>query len=1408
MMKIKKIVFLLIISSLLITPIIVNADSNLQNIAPTVNLAAQKRKPVDVIVVTDYSGQDYVNMQNSLASLKASTVATANIQTTILNDSSLPLINIGSQYGQYTKTTYAVQASYYFVWSGQWHDVNQSNQTATNMPESGAFNLNSVDLNPGETPPSGFQPSPTGYYATSGSSNGPYGGGSWYTYHFNGYTGTYQFDLQYCYINGQGGSTVLNRNSWTLPTFTYTNNWAAIYSNQYSCTNTVKAYDLSGIPSLSVQPNSDVYVIFALNNSSTDYYSSSVYNPNCVNNYKLGNLKGSNFGTFIRSTNAHVYSCSGSIDSINLSNSSNNASYTDPAKTQDVSIQDLINNYSTDGRFYTRGQFQSAANAISMQYTNPNSNADVILATDNAASTQTSFISNLTSSINHNVSLKTTVLDNTSKSVISNLQKPNVAMGTKTSSIYTGNGSASIILTPTGDLFAKGDGTSEYNLYNQSYSGLFGNGSGGYSDYTKIMTNCADAQFINGGYRNYTVDSMLIILKKDGTVWASGSNISGLIAPYNGTNNIFTTFTQISGLSNVIKMAYANIGYECAFMSYLTSTGNVYYAGYDELYAYHPTNHSDNGLISGVILDTTISNVVSIACAPIEGYGNMAYGCSDGKIYCRGLTYYANPNIAYSDCWHTATSCEYAYSVPSAIKSINFAENGDGLDIITQTGDLYRTCRYVNNSTGLGNNVTATTPKKLLSNVSHIVYANSQCKIVTTNDGGVYYWGGNCFIPSAILGYTYSNNNVTFYTPVLSTTMSNLDSIVNANAGSIENSMYTIYRKTDGTYYYSGSSQYNQLMTSDSSIVNKSFSTTLAIPYTPDPSLNIVDYFYDSGNGLEGVTSTGQLLYCYVGGNYVGGSYVYSFTSNVIGNIYAACSITPIPVYGISTSAIEAVPLTANSERYFIYVSNSVGHDTTQPYGGTYFPFGNLTDDLLNYLKNNNFNVYIICPSTALNFKLLSPAVPSTVQTRTLQDLLNAAVKDAAAYTSTTPLVSVIANKFTNVQAANSTSSIYLIKNEDTLGYSIKYSDFENDPQYTIGQYYFTQDPNYFESGTGVDSFVNQWVATPPATFSKTGHYTLKCKIPDNPEFDSPLANNFNNYRLWSNVTSTLDIYVHSRPIAEFLCILQKSGANYSISLSDMSYDPDHISRTDKGLAAEKWSYRPSNSTNWTSGMIPSIIAPNSKYDLQLVVQDIEGAWSQPYIKTIDTTSANLPPIVDSPPKAYNFKISMIQDSNWRNYYFDLNNGIDQNGDGVIDMYPRNANTDIFTTQMPVNNYELVSYGVSCVRAGAEIKGSIMVNGSPDSVSFAVIYYENGIAYGDTLTPFNAGGGQYTFDWTVPLQTDQGTFIAFNLDVQKDTKTYGNEIWKDTWASGNSNNLVLYISGGTVQDDIIFQQSN
>ncbi|HYE11726.1 MAG TPA: hypothetical protein VEF53_16295 [Patescibacteria group bacterium] len=191
--------------------------------------------------------------------------------------------------------------------------------------------------------------------------------------------------------------------------------------------------------------------------------------------------------------------------------------------------------------------------------------------------------------------------------------------------------------------------------------------------------------------------------------------------------------------------------------------------------------------------------------------------------------------------------------------------------------------------------------------------------------------------------------------------------------------------------------------------------------------------------------------------------------------------------------------------------------------------------------------------------------------------------------------------------------SQYVVMGEE-LEYLTFYDDHEDDVKYAEQWKYTHSNPNYFDNPLGTDpqSGINRTV--PITQFSKVGVFDVLYRVRDNP-YNNSL---FDNYRLWSEDAPT-QLIVHRRPIAAYTpYVLYNSATNkYYVSAVDKSYDLDHrTSRADKGIIQKQWKWKATDAAAWQTG-VPNDILYGKTYQIQLMVQDMEGAWSTPIVETV-----------------------------------------------------------------------------------------------------------------------------------------------------------------------------------------------
>lgn len=166
-------------------------------------------------------------------------------------------------------------------------------------------------------------------------------------------------------------------------------------------------------------------------------------------------------------------------------------------------------------------------------------------------------------------------------------------------------------------------------------------------------SSITEPQVVNGGatdYNTQTRGSFTVILKANGTVWASGANDVGQLG--NGTTgSVQGDLTQVikqdgSALSNIVKIA-SGAGHTLA----LDKDGKVWAWGWNNNYQLG-TDNKTNYEYAVPVLDEfgvkQLSNIVDISA----GYYHSAFVTKEGEVYQVGLNNYGqlgvNNNSTYS----------------------------------------------------------------------------------------------------------------------------------------------------------------------------------------------------------------------------------------------------------------------------------------------------------------------------------------------------------------------------------------------------------------------------------------------------------------------------------------------------------------------------------------------------------------------------------------------------------------------------------------------------------------------------------------------------------------------------------------------------------------------------------------
>jgi hypothetical protein len=135
----------------------------------------------------------------------------------------------------------------------------------------------------------------------------------------------------------------------------------------------------------------------------------------------------------------------------------------------------------------------------------------------------------------------------------------------------------------------------------------------------------------------------------------------------------------------------------------------------------------------------------------------------------------------------------------------------------------------------------------------------------------------------------------------------------------------------------------------------------------------------------------------------------------------------------------------------------------------------------------------------------------------------------------------------------------------------------------------------------------NGWTSTVLNKFANVGRYRILRRIKD-----LPAGNLGSQYSYYSGV-SEVNILVHRRPIADAVLdwTYNPSTGLCDTIWIDKSYDLDHnISMENKGIVDRKIMFRKNNG-EWLY-YIPASLDYGT-YDVEYYVQDLEGAWSEPW---------------------------------------------------------------------------------------------------------------------------------------------------------------------------------------------------
>ncbi|RIX53119.1 hypothetical protein D3P08_10810 [Paenibacillus nanensis] len=312
----------------------------------------------------------------------------------------------------------------------------------------------------------------------------------------------------------------------------------------------------------------------------------------------------------------------------------------------------------------------------------------------------------------------------------------------------------------------------------------------------------------------------------------------------------------------------------------------------------------------------------------------------------------------------------------------------------------------------------------------------------------------------------------------------------------------------------------------------------------------------------------------------------------------------------------EWVPVIVWESNYWGYYSGLIYKDVRQPFINPFVRTA--ADRYLVYISDSSINEL----SDFNMVKGLSDAKIILVGSEAIKSMSN-----YDHYISGSLPIEEVINQVVDYIASHNppTASQTVLMNE-----SFKMITDESDPEKDAivqRQIMYVHNPNYYDNPMGKATFAAEeynpaaWTSeTLRTSFSLPGEYTVYRRVKDQPSIDPKLAK----YSYWSNEAKTV-IKVHRKPIAlaELDWTYDTSCGCYNTKWIDKSYDLDHnvTDTVNRGIVDRKIKYTVGGVTYY---QIPDKLAPGN-YQLEYVVKDVEGVWSDPFTMNFNLTAS--PPV-------------------------------------------------------------------------------------------------------------------------------------------------------------------------------------
>lgn len=323
---------------------------------------------------------------------------------------------------------------------------------------------------------------------------------------------------------------------------------------------------------------------------------------------------------------------------------------------------------------------------------------------------------------------------------------------------------STFVIDDTNKLYATG-----YNSHGQL--GVAVNNTDYKYSLSQISTNVFnDAKQVGAG------ETHTLLLKTDGSVWATGNNGSGQLGLNDTTQRYI--FTQVTAnINNDVKKVACGFNHSVI----LKNDGTVWTCGLNTNGQLGLGDTTDRNIFT----KTGLTDIIDIAC----GASHTAALKSDGSIWLTGYAYYGQ--VA-----NTGTDRKSFTQITTDVKAI--ACGMYNTFIIKNDNTLWATGR--NNSYEFGTNNTTNLTKftKIMDNVKKVAPGGNHT-LVLKNDNKLWAAGYNYYGQLGI----GSNNNMTTWTQVSSVTQYNIADVVCGGR-------HSVIIKNNGEIYIAGSNDYGQ----------------------------------------------------------------------------------------------------------------------------------------------------------------------------------------------------------------------------------------------------------------------------------------------------------------------------------------------------------------------------------------------------------------------------------------------------------------------------------------------------------------------------------------------------------------------------------------------------------------------